>query len=234
MSAAILAKLGALREVLPSQLELTRAGLALYAAALADLPLPALDRAIAAALTRCRWFPTPAELRELAGVARPEDAAIGAWGIAFRAIGELGAWRSVTFDDALITAAVRHLGGWELFCAMTPDEIPHRRRDFERAYAAFARAGISPEQAAHLPGLHERSGRELEPERVSGAVRLPASQAAAQARLEARRAPRQLAPVEASPEDRAATEAELRRLLADPALAPALREILARAIPGEP
>ena len=228
--AAIFEKLDSMRQLLPAQGEVTPAGLRLYARAISDIPLADIDRAIDRALAVCEFFPPPAKLRELAGVARPEDAAVHAWGVAFAAIGEHGAYRSVAFEDPLITAAVRHLGGWEVFCGMTSDDVPFRRRDFERAYAAFARSGISPEQAAHLPGLHERSGTEIEPQCIGVTRRLPPAQAAQIA--EARRPPpKQLAAAKPTPEQIVEADRALRALLDDPTIAPALRDALAAAMP---
>ncbi|HXJ36986.1 MAG TPA: hypothetical protein VMS22_23360 [Candidatus Eisenbacteria bacterium] len=43
-----------------------------YFAALTELPLPAVLRAIETALSTARFFPRPAELRELAGVGAPD------------------------------------------------------------------------------------------------------------------------------------------------------------------
>lgn len=197
----ILAKLDAMRQLLPAQGELTDTGLALYARKISDIPLEAIDRAIDRALDVCEWFPGPAKLRELAGVPKPEDAAVFAWDTAWGAISTVGAYRSVAFDDPLIAAAIRHLGGWEAFCRMTADEAPFRRRDFLAAYLACSRNGLTADQASHLPGLHEASGRAIEPVRIgSDAPRLPPAEAA---RLAEARRLRSLPPAPSEPvEDR--------------------------------
>lgn len=179
MSHRILGALAQLREVLPSQQKLTGGGLELYAAVLSDLPEQAVLDAIAKAAGRCRFFPVPAELRELAGEHRGGDSAIFAWEIAREAISSFGTYRSVAFDDPVINAAIRALGGWDVLCRMTSDDAPFRRKDFLAAYETCTRVGITKEQAAPLPGLHEMSGTKVEPVRIgSGGPRLAPKEAA--------------------------------------------------------
>lgn len=52
---------------LPRQREITEATVGVYALALDDLADAELDRAVKRALRECRFFPSPAELREFAG-----------------------------------------------------------------------------------------------------------------------------------------------------------------------
>ncbi|GIV51208.1 MAG: hypothetical protein KatS3mg038_1729 [Candidatus Kapaibacterium sp.] len=53
--------------------------------------------AVKRALKECRTMPTPAELRELAGVRRPEDQALVAWETAMRAVQRVGFYKSPNF-----------------------------------------------------------------------------------------------------------------------------------------
>ncbi|GIV50228.1 MAG: hypothetical protein KatS3mg038_0749 [Candidatus Kapaibacterium sp.] len=57
-----------------------------YVWALDDLAEEEVEQAVKRALRECRTMPTPAELRELAGVRRPEDQALVAWETAMRAV----------------------------------------------------------------------------------------------------------------------------------------------------
>ena len=131
--------------------DLSADGLRLWVDALADLTVEQVERGI-----RCYMrdpttkFPTPAEIRRYAGV---EDRAETAWDAVRRAIGSAGAFASVTFDDQLVNAAVRAIGGWIDLCDTRPDEMKWRRRDFIEAYDRIARTGIG--DPAHLPGIAE-------------------------------------------------------------------------------
>lgn len=175
----VLEKLAALRSMLPAQQEISDGGMELYARAVADLPLAALERAIDLASQRCKFFPTPVELRELAGEPRPGDAAILAWEMARSAISSVGAYRSVAFDDPLIHAAIRMLGGWDVLCQMTSDDAVFRRKDFIAAYETCARVGVRVADIDPLPGLHEMSGTKREPIRItSGEQRMMPMEAA--------------------------------------------------------
>jgi hypothetical protein len=98
--------------------ELTEPALDMYIMALDDVPASAIEQAAVRCRKSSRFMPTPAELRELAGVASPEDRALQA----FAAL-EIGSWRfgcykSPDFDDPLINATVPMLGGWERICGL--------------------------------------------------------------------------------------------------------------------
>ena len=124
-----------------------------YEIGLADLPLAASKSAMTRAMRECKFMPSPAELRELAGVQKPRERAVLAWEALDNAVAEQGYYRSVDFDDPFINATVRNLGGWERVCEMEGEEYSKWfRKEFERVYAALCATGIGPEQAAPLLG----------------------------------------------------------------------------------
>lgn len=126
-----------------------------YWLALDDLELPAVRRAAKRALRECKFMPTASELRELAGDMRPDDRAVLAWDAFERAVVSQGGYRSVDFDDRLINATVRSLGGWQRCCEMNPEQFDtFLRKDFERIYATLCRTGVSADRAAPLLGIH--------------------------------------------------------------------------------
>jgi hypothetical protein len=132
-----------------------------YEMGLADLALADVKRAAVRAIRECRFMPSVAELRELAGVIPPTDRAIKAWDAFAKGIAEHGYYASVDFDDPLINATARSLGGWEHSCIVASkggDEFEKWfRKDFERVYAAFVRSGVSDEAAAPLIGYVDRT-----------------------------------------------------------------------------
>lgn len=133
--------------------EATDATLQGYWWGLDDLSIEDVERSCRRALGECRRMPVPAELRELAGIARPEDAAQIAWQAVERAT-SLGSYRTVDFEDRLINATIRSLGGWPAILERSPEEFDKWvRKDFLATYQAFSRTGVSDEAAAPLPGL---------------------------------------------------------------------------------
>ena len=142
--------------------ELTTTGLKLYVAALADVPASDVEQAIVRAVAAEKWMPTPAELRELAGCANVADRAVYAFSAMESAISAVGSYRSPDFDDPLINAAVRMLGGWERVCGLPVEEFDKWfRKDFLATYETLARTGVNGDADAPLVGIHERTNRGL-------------------------------------------------------------------------
>jgi len=118
-----------------------------------------LARALAAALRTCHYMPSPAELRELSGELQPAARAIKAWEAFRSAHARCGYRKSVNFDDTLINATIRNLGGWEAVCLRYEAESASEtwlRKDFDRIYAAMMAGGITDGQTAPLRGSIER------------------------------------------------------------------------------
>jgi len=63
-----------------------------------------------------------------------KDTVMTAWEKAFKAIGLVGAYNSVKFDDPAIHSTIDLMGGWVLFCAMTDDEIKWKQKEFADIY----------------------------------------------------------------------------------------------------
>lgn len=128
-----------------------------YWLGLSDLALDAVKNAAAKAIRQCRFMPTVVELRRLAGELSIEDRAARVWQAVRRAVLRHGYYGSVSFDDPLTNATIRSLGDWRMFCVrMEEEDEKWTRKEFERVYAALARAGVSQADAAPLIGEHER------------------------------------------------------------------------------
>lgn len=90
---------------------------------------------------RGQFPPKPADIvRALQGT-RPDRAAV-AWGKVFQAMGSVGAYRHVAFDDPIIHAAVQDMGGWPKLCRWPTDELSYAQTQFAKTYAALAERGI--------------------------------------------------------------------------------------------
>ncbi|HUT60448.1 MAG TPA: DUF6475 domain-containing protein [Phycisphaerae bacterium] len=129
-----------------------------YRIGLEGVPVEAVEHAVARALRECKFMPLPAELRELAGILSPADRAIKAWDIFTRAISVHGCYTSVNFDDPVINATIRNLGGWvPVLIEMEEQGDTWVRKNFERIYKSLASTGITNSQALALCGIHEQN-----------------------------------------------------------------------------
>lgn len=116
----------------------------IYFAALADMGVQRIEQACLLAIQKLRWFPKPAELREL--IAEPDDdpglrAAI-AWRLVMRhcTAYNVRSKRAIDFADPLINAAVRAIGGVDAVAIHGTDSEHERytRPQFIKAYVRFA------------------------------------------------------------------------------------------------
>lgn len=127
-----------------------------YEIGLDGLTVEQISEAATQAVATCRFMPPPAELRELVFLRLP-DRAVKAWLCFERAVVSNGYIRTVNFDDPVINATVRALGGWEHCCGMPANEFDtFLQKRFQDTYCALSRAGISGEQSAPLMGWIDR------------------------------------------------------------------------------
>ena len=83
-----------------------------------------------------------------------EDRALLAWGKVFAAIGKHGGYRTVTFDDPLIVATIREIGGWVALCDQDTEQLGWTKKEFVKTYRAHMNLGtISSTAVAALPGI---------------------------------------------------------------------------------
>jgi hypothetical protein len=157
---------------------LTDAAIELWWSALSDLSLEALKQGISKHLRdpqRGKFMPTPADVRHFNGAR--QASAIVAWGEVLDAIVQYGPYSSVLFQDGVINAVIRDLGGWPAVCDREAnDENPiWLQKEFERRYEdyrAVCRVVNQPQV-----GLHERNNRNAGYlEFVGEPVYLPSSQ----------------------------------------------------------
>lgn len=138
----------------------TQAQFEVYFDILGALPYGVVKQAARQALAESEYptIPPVGALLRLAGGATisTDNRALVAYAAAARAARRLSAYRSLSFDDPLVNATIRALGGWERFCDWPTADVHWRQRDFERHYAALTQAGIAGELAAPLVGICDR------------------------------------------------------------------------------
>ena len=131
-----------------------------YRIGLEDVPIDAIELAVHRAIRECKFFPSVSELRELAGEMRPEVRSVKAWDALCKGMAHHGYYNSVDFDDKVINATVRNLGGWMAISDRVDEEgSKWLRKDFERVYAALQSSGVSAIDAGPLIGYFEQTNQ---------------------------------------------------------------------------
>lgn len=126
-----------------------------YEIGLSDLPLEACRQAMMRAMRECKFMPSPAELRELAGVVTAKSRVVLAWDAFDSAVQRHGYYDSVSFDDPVLNATIRNLGGWQRVCDLPAEQYEtFFRKEFDRVYLALLQTGVTPEQGAPLLGFY--------------------------------------------------------------------------------
>ena len=107
------------------------------------------------AIQTCKFMPTPAELRDLAGSGNLARSIV-AWSDVQRAM-PLGSYKHIDFADPIINAVLRLLGGWPAMFDRTgtPEGEKWYRHEFTKAYESLANAGVDGEACRPLVGLAE-------------------------------------------------------------------------------
>lgn len=130
--------------------QVTEAMLDAYWMALEDLELDELARAAKAMISGSEFFPRPVQIRRAAGEKSPEDRAADAW-VCFEQ-----AWRryssaELDFEDSLINATVRAIGGPAALGDKTVDEWPWVQKAFEKTYARYCQYPPPEDLRSALP-----------------------------------------------------------------------------------
>lgn len=83
-----------------------------------------------------KFMPRPSDVvRALQGDSRTQG--LLAWSRVAQTIREVGGYSSVVFDDPVIHAVIRDMGGWVTLCQIRVDELPFREKDFTTRYAGY-------------------------------------------------------------------------------------------------
>lgn len=132
----------------------------IYWRALRELPWPQVEQAFQRASVSCKFFPKPAELRELAGCGLHdeqqalEDRAERAWQSWRRAAQSVGAYASLYCEDGATARALESVfGGWveAARADLSPEMWASRRKEWGRVYRLHLDA-----PPMRLPGQHEQ------------------------------------------------------------------------------
>jgi hypothetical protein len=133
-----------------------------YEWALEDIDPAVVRAAIAVYLKQPNDHPaSPGKLRELCGVTSTEDRALMAWAAVQRAV-PIGSYKSIDFDDGVINAVIRTMGGWVALLARCGEDFDvWARKTFVETYAAYCRTGVNGDACRPLPGLSDTGEHEV-------------------------------------------------------------------------
>lgn len=90
-----------------------------------------------------RFSPKPADIAKYI-TGDPESKPLEAWTKVVTAISRQGPYRTIVFDDSLIMAVIRDLGGWVELCKIEDKELPFKRNEFATRYRGYM---LTPPQA---------------------------------------------------------------------------------------
>jgi len=128
----------------------------IYFRVLSGKPIEAIERAIIEIIKTRKFhsFPKPAELLELID-GKNEDRAILAWVCVREAIGSIGGYESVAFDDPVINKVIETMSGWVELCNTETKEMTWKQKEFERVYILMDRREHTGYPKS-LPGIKAR------------------------------------------------------------------------------
>lgn len=100
-----------------------------------------------------QFFPKPADVvRWIEGC--PQGRALKAWACVECAMGRVGRYQSIAFDDPLIHRVIEDLGGWVMLCETALQDLPFRALDFQKRYRALL--NHKERHPPYLVGIVER------------------------------------------------------------------------------
>lgn len=137
----------------------TADGIRMWVMALADLPLDKIEFAFIDFMRRSTVFPTPAAIRQHAidaGSLSDADRAVMAWDSVRQQVSSVGSYYSVDFEDKVINAVVRQMGGWVKLCNTSPSEMKWVGREFCKRHEIISRTGLG--DPSPLPGIISSNG----------------------------------------------------------------------------
>lgn len=155
--------------------ELSEGVIALYWQGLQQYPINDIEAAIGRHLQNPdsgQWMPKIADIvRMIDGTT--QSAAAMAWAKIMRAVGCVGQYQSIAFDDAVIHLVLDDMGGWPKLCQTSEEELPFVQKRFETSYRAYRQRGNDmPAYPRYLAGVSETAnsaqGYRSDPPRLVG------------------------------------------------------------------
>lgn len=99
-----------------------------------------------------QFCPKPADVVKLIG-GGTADAAMIAWSKVDRAVRSVGPYQTVVFDDPIIMAVLRDMGGWIALGQCADEEWPFKAKEFENRYRGYRLRGRVDDAPEKLIGI---------------------------------------------------------------------------------
>lgn len=151
--------------------ELTPFAVQVWMQACKEFDVDQVTKALSAHLMdpeRGQFMPKPADIvKQLHGT--HGDRSLVAWGKVFGAMGSVGAYKSVVFDDAVIHAVIDDLGGWVKVCRTDNEELPFMQKRFCDTYKAYS-GRRDLKYPAQLVGEHDQTNAKFGRQSVNGPI----------------------------------------------------------------
>jgi len=138
--------------------KITQILLEAYWKSIEDIPDELAYKIFDQAIATCKFFPKPADLRELAFGTADRDSAELAWAEVYNACRHIGSYDSVEFDDPVIHSVIKAMGGWPKLCMTNESEMKWKRKEFITLYHTLRGKQDHPD---YLPGIVERDNAAL-------------------------------------------------------------------------
>ncbi|MCM1128975.1 MAG: DUF6475 domain-containing protein [Alistipes senegalensis] len=141
--------------------ELSEFALAIWWEALKGYDLTAMRNALSRYVTNPdngQFMPKPADVVRMMG-GTTTDRALLAWEKVDRTVRQVGVYKDVVFDDALIHRVLQDMGGWIRLGDKKESEWPFVAKEFETRYRGYALRGLAPEYPAVLTGIANAHNR---------------------------------------------------------------------------
>lgn len=105
-----------------------------------------------------QFTPMPADvIRMMQG--STQDAALVAWAKVDRAVRQVGTYKSVVFDDAIIHRAIYEMGGWIPLGSKSEKEWPFVRNEWVNRYRGYRMRNEMPSYPSVLIGMIEAENK---------------------------------------------------------------------------
>ena len=105
-----------------------------------------------------QFMPKPADIIRIIEGSN-KDKAFAAWTTVEKAIGMVGGYESVIFDDPIIHRVIQDMGGWVRICQILEKDISFTSNEFKNRYNAFWSKREIPEYSSKLIGIIEGENR---------------------------------------------------------------------------
>lgn len=105
-----------------------------------------------------RFMPKPADIIQIIE-GSSKDVAYSAWTKIKKAVGMVGSYQTVVFDDPIIHRVLQDMGGWIRICSLPEKDLPFSKNEFLNRYKGFKQQGETPEYPPKLIGITEGENR---------------------------------------------------------------------------